>query len=619
MAEARVRTRRSSVPTPEERDSASGGRTVTFKLFGKNDVAPEDSLYDEVRKASQSLALTDPFLGIYMNAAGTLSVIAPEFNPQAVIKLPNESSGLRQCIEAYVTNICSFGWRLEYIGPEEGEDGPASLAEKDRIESLINQPNGEYTFIELKERVRRDLETFGYAFMEVGRLNDGSICMLNHVPAHTVRMTAKEMTQVPVDTFVQRKGQLKKVRVMKRYRRFVQMVGSRLVYFKEFGDPRQMNPRTGLEDKTIGYDDSATEIYHFQIYTPGSPYGLPRWINQLPSIQGTRESELTNLSFFRENAIPAMAVLVSGGALTNASLSNIEAHFLNNRGRQAANRVLVIEATGDDTSGSMDGTVPAPKIEMKPLTSERQQDGSFLKYEEANEAKIRGAFRLPPIFVGRSSDYTRATAETSMTVTDSQVFSPERNKDDEVWNSHFLTEGGKPLQYWQLRSNPPRIVQPEDIIDALSEFQELGAMTPNIAIGIANEMFDLNLRPIEHAWGDYPFSIVQSLANTGNLAGVEEIMMGITGGVDHGLSGEDEAQPIAPVASTGDDEPGGNSTVGEIGNPPSKKSGKLKFSVRRRMRLGEDPAPSQTIRFNAMTGQDRTGPIARARTRTKKV
>lgn len=556
------RTRRSV----QVREAETVTARVITDLFQSKDTAVQKT--EMAYKSYQAKSLVDPFVGIYLSAASTYAVMQPEYNPMELLKLPNQCSALRQCIDAMVTNIEAFGVRLEYIGEPNQEDSAAALAEKARIESLIEQPNTEYTYTVLRERIRRDLETFGYAFMEIVRDETQRITDMIHVPAQTCRMTAKEPTNVPVEQIVMRDGKLKKRRMTKRFRRFVQMVGSRLVYFKEFGDPRMINMRTGHADDNVPLEDSATEIFHFQLYSPGSPYGLPRWINNLPAVMGLRESELTNLDFFKQNAIPAMAVLVSGGALTNSSISNIQDNFTSGRGRESMNRVLVIEATGDDSASGLESTIPTPKLEIKTLASDRQTDGLFQVYEDSSEKKIRSSFRLPGLFVGRAAEYTRATADTSLIVADSQVFSPERNRLDEVWNSHFLTVDGMPLRFWRIRSNPPRLTNPEAIIDAIKILDKVGGLTPNVAIGLANELFDLALTPIEQEWGDYPFQIVLALAQTGNLAGTENLMIVVAPQIKGQLEGRNE--PTKPVS--GDTPASGDGGAGNPGDQSSPSS-----------------------------------------------
>lgn len=478
----------------------------------------------ETQKGFQSNALVDPYQNMYQSGGGaTFAVLAPPENPAALLKMPNISGVLRQCVDAMVTNTCSFGYRVEYIGPEGQEESPAAKVERERISSLLEQPNGEYSVADLKERVRRDKETFGYAYYEIGRELDRSIVLINHVPAHTLRMTAKDPDMVTVHVWLKRAGKLLKIPVQKRFRRFVQQVGSRTIYFKEFGDPRPINPTTGKVDETLPLDKQATEIFHDALYSPGTAYGLPRWISEVTSMLGNREAALTNLHYFKDNAVPAMAILVSGGQLTGDSLNDIEEHFTFNRGRDAQNRVLVIEAVGDGEAADSDGKITPPRLEIKPLSGDRQGDALFEKYEEANERKIRACFRLPPIFVGRADDYSRATADTSLVMADGQVFGPERSKDDDTWNTHFLTEDGKPLQFYALRTNPPRLANPEQLLKALETLDKMGGLTPNVAVGIANELFDLAIPEITEPWGDYPFPIVLELAKKGTLLGVEKI------------------------------------------------------------------------------------------------
>lgn len=511
----------------------------------------------ETQKGFQSNALADPYQGLYQSGtSGGFTVLSPPENPTALLKMPNISGVLRQCIDAMVTNTCAFGYRVEYIGPEGQEESPAAKVERDRITSLLEQPNGEYSFADLKERVRRDKETFGYTFYEIGRELDRSIVLINHVPAHTLRMTAKDAELVTVNVWLKRGGKLLKIPVQKRFRRFVQQVGNRTIYFKEFGDPRPINPQTGKVDETLSLDKQATEIYHDALYSPGTAYGLPRWISEVTSMLGNREAALTNLHYFKDNAVPAMAILVSGGQLTGDSLNDIEEHFTFNRGRDAQNRVLVIEAVGDGEAADSDGKITPPRLEIKPLSGDRQGDALFEKYEEANERKIRACFRLPPIFVGRADDYSRATADTSLVMADGQVFGPERSKDDDTWNTHFLTEDGRPLQFYALRTNPPRLANPEQLLKALETLDKLGGLTPNIAVGIANELFDLAIPEIKEPWGDFPFPLVLELAKKGRLGGLDAILAEIEPGDGETTPTPEEKAAAEEAAKANKPEPG---------------------------------------------------------------
>lgn len=500
-----------------------------FNGSDANGPEPEDVV--QARRAYESTQIADPFKSSYasgVNVFGPEHILPPPYNPNTLLRFPNENNTLRQCVDAMVINIESMGHRLEYIGDDEeegAEESKEAKAEKLRLEALLDQPNGEYSLIELRERVRRDLETLGYRFIEVCRGDyTQTISSYYHVPAHTMRLTAADAVETEVNMWLLRDGQYVKQKIRRRFRRFIQEVGTNRVYFKEYGDPRIISSKDGKVYDTLPPEDRATEIHYYALYTPGSPYGTPRWVNQLPAVMGSRESELTNLQFFKDNAIPAMAILVAGGHLTADSIDEIEDHVNSVQGRKSIHRIMVLEAEGMEKAAGPDKTIPGPKIEMKPLASERQSDALFQEYDKNNQTKVRSSFRIPPIFIGKSEDMTYATAQASLTMAEAQVFGPERNKVDDFFNFVILSDKeGRPPQLWRFRSNPPRISDPQTIVNALEVFDAIGALTPNIAIGIANELFDLSIPPVDEDWGDYPFDITMQLLTKDQLKGLEGI------------------------------------------------------------------------------------------------
>ncbi len=503
---ARHRTRALDVP------AAKGTRPQGARIHTRVRMVDEDP-HIRALKAIQTQQLSDPFSDHYgvTGAAAHLSIMEPPFNFASLMRLPRENNMLRQCIDAMVTNVEGHGWRLEYVGPEGQEESAAAKNESLTLQNLLDFPNDDHGLQELRERIRRDLETMGNAFYEIGRDREGRVVLVAHVPAHTVRLTVKDEDEVDVTVTLPREGTARDQKIKKRFRRYVQLAGTRRVYFKEFGDPRLIDPTNGRPNEELGLEQSATEMIHLRLYAPGTPYGLPRWVNQMPSILGSRQAELTNLDFFKENAIPAMALLVSGGMVTQSTMDEIEEHFMAARGRESFNRIMVIEAHGDEDSATNDGAIPAPRMDLKPLQNDRLKDSLFQIYDKNNMAKIRSSFRLPPMFVGLAEDYTHATAKSSFAVAESQVFGPERARGDDLWNLKVL--GSYKPQFWSFRSLPPRISDPTDVINAIEAFDNIGAMTPNVAIGLANDFFDLNMPKVEAVWGNFPFAVVRDLVS----------------------------------------------------------------------------------------------------------
>lgn len=523
-------------PAPRTRARRQAGDRTNVMRGPSTPQDRDEVLENVVRGDYASNQIADPFQTnkLYEAVGSDFRILPPPVNLAALLRMPNDNSILRQCIEAMVINVEGHGHRLEYIGPDGEDQSPEALKEKDDIEAFLPTLHPELSLVELRKRVRWDIETLGFSYIEIGRTKDRLPIFMSHIPGHTMRMTTLDMNEVSIPVAsVSRFNKKVNGNVRRRFRRFVQIVGTKKVYFKEYGDPRDVDPVDGLAAgvkdgknngsiKQVTYEDSATEIIYISQYYPGQIYGLPRWFNNLVAIQGSRQAELTNLDYFKENAIPAMAVLVSGGSLAHQTIQQIEDHVTAARGRAAQNRVLIVEVEGDENAASRDGVIPAPKVELKPLAGERIKEGQFLEYDKAQTDKVRSSFRLPPIFTGHAQDYTRASAQTSYEVAEGQVFGPERQYLDDIINRQVLAPYG--VKFWAVRSNPPRISDPDAIISAVEAFNNVGAMTPNVAIGLANEQFGLDIPMIEEDWGNFPFPIVEALASQGKLLGFEDIM-----------------------------------------------------------------------------------------------
>lgn len=175
-------------------------------------------------------------------------------------------------------------------------------------------------------------------------------------------------------------------------------------------------------------------------------------------------------------------------------------------------RIMVLEASADDT-GSVEHGAPAPRITMQPMISERQQDGLFREYDIHNITKVRSAFRLPPILVGKAEDYTRASALASIKTAEDQVFVPERSRMDDLINNHILSTYHP--RFWRYKSLGPATTDAEDLSKILTALGTQGALTPNVVIKLANKMLGITIAPIMDDWGDFPFEVIQSYVDQG--------------------------------------------------------------------------------------------------------
>lgn len=491
--------------------------------------------------------LADPFAASYeSDPLATTNVLRPPYKLETLRNLPIRNAILLQCIHAMVTNCHSFGHTLIFKGEKDTEQSAEALAEKVRIENLLDYPNDHDSLGNIRVKTGTDYEIIGNGYLEIGRNALGNIDFYYHVPGERVRLCKVDAVPVPIKMILQRDGKATTVTARRYFRRFVQMIGADKVYFKEFGDPRPVDPKTGLVNAGLSQEQQATEILHIPQYWSGSPYGIPCWINNLPAILGMREAEMVNLSYFEDNAIPAMAVLVSGGSLSEETLMELQEKFVNNKGRSQVNRVVVIEAVADmDAAGDTDSAPPVPSLTIQPLRDAQQSDALFLAYDEASMSKIRGSFRLPPIYVGRSDDYTRATAESSAQLAEIQVFTPRRSIFDDLMNTKLLVYNNEPPKFWKFRSNGSKLVDPALILQALTVLESVGAATPNLAIQMANDLFGLDLQPITEDWGDKPFEFMKADLQKQAVAAGAEAKAKFAPKLPAGK--EDESEPVFKI------------------------------------------------------------------------
>ena len=162
---------------------------------------------------------------------------------------------------------------------------------------------------------------------------------------------------------------------------------------------------------------------------------------------------------------------MSGTSLDDKVVERIE-DFINDemKGRKSFNKMLVIEAT---PAGSLPGSSSgSPNARFQHLSDAQQKDSLFDNYDRTNREKIRSYFRLPPIFVGLTNEYTRATARESREVAEEQVFGPERADHDFVINRLLFPAMG--FKYWKYKSLPPKVNDFDIMSGVLNTFSHCG-------------------------------------------------------------------------------------------------------------------------------------------------
>lgn len=420
----------------------------------------------------------DEYAGSYMSAGGSgfTAILEPTFKPRALYYVVEHNNVLAQCIEALEVNIDGTGHSIDL---EEG--ATTSEEEKKGLEDFFDQPYPGKTMVSIRRSIRRDLEATGNGYLEVIRNMGKEIVMINNLDACDVRLIRLD-EPVLAEKVIVRSGKDLKVNLRVRERRFVQLINGKKVYFREFGSSRQLDRDTGAwSDGKLPMDKQASEIIHFLMYREaGSPYGRPRWINQLPSALGSRKAEEFNLEFFDAGGIPPLLILVQGGYLGDTVKEDLVGQL---NGSGPKHRAAIVEAIS--SSGSLDssGTV---QVRVERFGSERQSDAMFQTYDKSCEDHVRIGFRLPPMFIGKAQDYNFATAKTGYMVAEAQVFYPERFEFDSIINNTIVKDLG--AVNYKFKSLPMTLTDVEMQLQGLDKIMTANGTDAEEIVSVVNKI-----------------------------------------------------------------------------------------------------------------------------------
>ncbi len=359
-----------------------------------------------------------------------------------------------------------------------------------KVKAFFDEPWPGVSFTDMRKRLRRDLETTGNGYLEVLRNLEGNIVFMRNVDSATIRMIRLgQPVEVPVT--VKRNGEDITLPVMVRERRFVQIIAGKFIYFREFGTSRQINKNTGAwetPDKPVDVGSRGTELLHFtlqkDIYTP---YGLPRWVGQLPSVIGSRKAEEFNLTYFEKGGIPPGLIVVQGGALAPDARKALEQMM--GGPAESKQAFAVLEAYG--TSGSLDQASNV-KVTVERFDTSKMSDALFQNYDEKCANRIRSAFRLPEMFLGNSQSMNFATAQASYAMAEAQVFGPERKAFDAIINNRIMKEVGG--EEYTFRSLPMSVKNVDEMIRGILLAVQGQALSGEDLIDAVNEATGMNLK-----------------------------------------------------------------------------------------------------------------------------
>lgn len=520
-----------------------GSKNVRVLLLKANEHIESNALSD------------DPFQDYYGTTDGSSMLLVPPYPLLELSTIGEYSTALSPTVAAMIANIDITGHKL-ICRFSEGSvpDDISYFVRREQavcdnffsscvVDGDCDCPN----FITLRLKTRWDLEVTGNAYWEVIRepAKDSSIARifgLKQLPSYTLRLS-QQGEQVICKRKVICKvatndgsGGIEKVIAdpmnpdpnnmidipfrykyvdkysNRRFRKYCQIRNGKTVWFKQFGDPRIMSKKDGsylTKRGNIPILDRATEIIHFRIYSSRTPYGLPRFSGNLMGVTGERAAEEVCYRGLNSNQIPAMALLVSGGAVTDDSIHRIQ-EFIEAQvaGKLNYSTVLIIESESDTSEDLRDTS--KVKIDLKPLSQYQHTDGLFREYRDGQRANLRESFRIPHLYWGNVEEVGKAAAEARR-LTDEQVFSPERKLFDERIDDTILPYVGEDdidgILHWRYVSNSPDITDTDALVKVLAAGERTGALNPRISRLILEDITNKNLGPVVGIPKDQPFSL----------------------------------------------------------------------------------------------------------------
>jgi PBSX family phage portal protein len=316
---------------------------------------------------------------VYRNAYGLFDVITPPWNLYELASFYDTSFANHAAIDAKVENIVGLGYefkisprtmlKLEASEPKTAENARRRI-ERAKIEltDWLESLNDEDSFTTTMEKVFTDLQATGNGYLEVGRTVRGDIGYVGHIPSTTMRVRRL------------RDG-------------FVQVIGNKVVYFRNFG---ATNPNP------LGTDARPNEIIHFKEYSPlNTFYGVPDIMSAIGSLHGDQLASQYNIDYFQNKATPRYVVTLKGAKLS-AEAEDKMFRFLQTGLKGQNHRTLYIPLPGDSDTNKVE-------FKMDPVEN-GIQEASFKEYRKQNRDDILVAHQVPLSKIGGGDSSAIAAA-----------------------------------------------------------------------------------------------------------------------------------------------------------------------------------------------------------------
>lgn len=402
---------------------------------------------------------------VFRNGYGLFDVITPPWNLYELANYYDTSFANHAAIDAKVENIVGLGYDFEVSKSTmfklENQNNQEALArarkriERTKIElrNWVESMNDEESFTETLTKFYTDVQATGNGYLEIGRTTSGRIGYIGHIPSTTMRVRRL------------RDG-------------FVQIIGQKVVYFRNFGAKNQ-NPLTT--------DPRPNEIIHYKEYSPlNTFYGVPDIMSAITSLQGDQLASQYNIDYFGNKAVPRYVVTLKGAKLS-ADAEDKLFRFLQTNLKGQSHRTLYIPLPGDSDSNKVE-------FKMDPIEN-GVQEASFKEYRTQNRDDILIAHQVPLSKIGGGDKSSIAAALAQDRTFKEQVSRPAQRNLEKII-SRVVKEQTDIIEF---KFNELTLTDEIAQAQIIEKYVKTQVMTPNEA----REQLGLPQRPA----GDEPFQM----------------------------------------------------------------------------------------------------------------
>ena len=341
---------------------------------------------------------------VYRNGYGMFDVITPPWNLYELASYYDTSFANHAAIDAKVENIVGLGYDFEIskrtqLSIEAQTNATAVDKARKRIErskvelrDWLENLNSDDSFTNTLMKFFTDVQATGNGYLEIGRTTTGAIGYVGHIPATTMRVRRL------------RDG-------------YIQIIGQKVVYFRNFGAKNQ-NPVTA--------DPRPNEIIHYKEYSPlNTFYGVPDIMAAISSLHGDQLASQYNIDYFGNKAVPRYVVTLKGAKLSEEAEDKMF-RFLQTSLKGSNHRTLYIPLPPDSDTNKVE-------FKMEPIES-GVQEASFNEYRKRNRDDILVAHQVPLSKIGGGDSAQIAAALSQDRTFKEQVARPAQTNLEKMLN-----------------------------------------------------------------------------------------------------------------------------------------------------------------------------------------